>query len=264
MASPFPGMDPFIEAQEWDDFHPRLIDEISDALVPQVRPRYVVRIERRIYVEHHADGQGAFIRPDVAVLEREGAPSRPGRVATAPRVTVAPVMVPLPIPEPRREVFLSLRRRDTMELVTTIEALSPTNKRRASDGQAEYLAKREAVLLSGAHLVELDLLRGGERLPTVEPVPTGDYYAFVSRRHQRPMAEVYAWSLRQPLPPIPVPLAGGDPDVYLDLQAVFNAVYDRAGYDYSLDHGRPVVPLLSEADATWAQEVLAAAGSSRG
>lgn len=52
MPSPFPGMDPFIEAQEWTDFHSRFINVLSDQLTPGLRPRFTTRIERRVYVEH--------------------------------------------------------------------------------------------------------------------------------------------------------------------------------------------------------------------
>jgi hypothetical protein len=145
-------------------------------------------------------------------------------------------------------------------VVTIVEVLSPTNKRPGGDGRDAYLQKREEVLLSPAHLVELDLLRGGERLPALKPLPPGDYYAFVSRQRDRPMAAVYAWSLRSPLPAIPVPLAGDDRDVIPDLQSVFTDVYDRAGYDYTLDYERAVEPTLSEDDATWARERLSEVG----
>jgi hypothetical protein len=177
--------------------------------------------------------------------------------------------------ERQREVFLTLRSRESMEVVTVIEVLSPGNKRKGSDGREEYLRKRDTVLLSAAHLVEFDLLRGGERLPIREAMPPGDYYAFVCRQRHRPQAAVeppprhksgacggtlldavYAWSLRQPLPSVPVPLAGNDPDTVIDLQIVCGTVYDRAGYDYSLGYHRPVEPPLSEADAAWVKERL--------
>ena len=57
-------------------------------------------------------------------------------------------------------------------------------------------------------------------------------------------------------PPVPVPLSGADPDVVLDLQAMLTTVYDRAGYDYSLDYRRALMPPLSEADQVWAQQLL--------
>lgn len=153
--------------------------------------------------------------------------------------------------------YLTVRYRETREVVTVIEFLSPTNK--SPDGRNEYLRKREEVLQSPAHLVELDLLRGGERLPTVELLPPGDYYAFVSRVPHRPKAAVYAWPLSHPLPAIPVPLAGEDPDVWLNLQLAFTTVYERAAYAYSLDYRQPLEPPLNETDAAWVRQVVQAA-----
>lgn len=258
MSSPFPGMDPFIEGQKWEDFHHEIISVVRESLVPRVRPRYEVSVEERVYVERQTNGRRGLIIPDVTMLELEGkeAPAQEAGAAV-PTVTVAPVVLTLPMPERKREAFLIIRERETMEVVTVIEVLSPDNKRPGADGRREYLRKRETVLESDAHLIELDLLRGGERLPTVEPLPPADYYAFVSRAHRRPKVEVYPWTLRQPLPTIPVPLAEGDPDVALELQSVFTTVYDRAGYDYSLDYRRPIEPPLNDADAAWAQQVLA-------
>ena len=109
-------------------------------------------------------------------------------------------VVTLPMTEPIEIPYLIIRRRDNEETVTVIELLSPTNKS-SRDGRAEYLAQRNLLLRGRAHLVELDLLRGGERLPTVEPHPAGDYFAFVSRVERRPQAEVYSWTLAHPLPP---------------------------------------------------------------
>ncbi len=251
MPSPFPGMDPFIEGQDWEDFHVRYIVGLTDALTPRVRPRYVVRAERRIYLEHRLGPEGERIRPDLAILRsQENAAAQPTPARTQ-ATALTPVLLHLPMPEERRETFLTIRRRETLEVVTVLEVLSPTNKRRRSDGRREYLAKREAVLQSATHLVELDLLRAGERLPTLEPLPADDYYAFVSRGTRRPQTEAYAWKLKDRLPSIPIPLGGGDPDVSLDLQSVFDAVYDSAGYDYSLDYARPLEPPLNDCETEW-------------
>jgi hypothetical protein len=250
-------MDPFIESQVWGDFHHHFIGELHNSLVPRVRPRYVVRVEKRVYLEHEPDEQPDFIRPDVTALESEGmrSPSEVG-AATAITATASPVVLTLPMPERKREAFLTISERETMEMVTIIEVLSPGNKRPGSDGRREYLSKREVALQSATHLVELDLLRRGERLLTIEPLPSADYYAFVCRGERRPRAEVYAWTLRHPLPSIPVPLAGNEPDVVLNLQAIFNTVYDRAGYDYSLDYRSPIEPPLEGEDLDRAQQLL--------
>jgi hypothetical protein len=162
------------------------------------------------------------------------------------------------MPEQRRETRVVLRDRETMDVVTVLETLSPANKRSGGDGRREYLRKREEILESRTHLVELDLLRGGERLPTVGPLPPGDYYAIVSRAERRPRAQLYGWTLRQQLPPIPVPLKQGDPDAILELQEVFTIVYDRARYDLSLDYTAGLAPPLDDAAAAWVGERLSA------
>src|SRR5438093_4225285 len=164
MPSVFPGMDPFIEGDEWDDFHSRLITGISDALVPSLRPDYLVRTERRVYVEHPFDNP-ELIRPDLTVVRPPGRRSpRRGTMASATAV-LEPVECTLPAPIEVREKYLVIRKLRSSEVVTVIEVLSPSNKRAGSEGREEYLAKRDEVLQSRTNLVELDLLRGGARLP---------------------------------------------------------------------------------------------------
>jgi hypothetical protein len=116
---------------------------------------------------------------------------------------------------------------------------------------------RSGRIFGNTHLVELDLLRGGERLPTVGSLPAGDYYAIVSRSYRRPRAEVYPWTFRHRLPSIPVPLDKGELDVLINLQDVFDTVYDRARYDLSIDYSQPLSLPLSDQDAKWAREFLA-------
>ena len=113
--------------------------------------------------------------------------------------------------------FVEIRDRQGRDLVTVIELLSPTNKRPGPDRE-QYLAKRRQLLASGVHLVEIDLLRGHPRLP-LDDLPPCDYYVMVSRAEERPQAGLWPLGLRDPLPPIPVPLRAADPDASLDLQA---------------------------------------------
>ena len=252
MSSPFPGMDPFIESQLWRDFHNSLIGEIRVALTQQVRPRYVVSIEEDVYIAKEDGTPLRVIVADVAVRAGDGWRGfSEGNLA----VETEPTIVTLPMLEREEVPYLVIRRRDNSETVTVIEVLSPTNKS-SRDGRPEYLVKRNNLLRSRVHLVELDLLRGGERLPTIEDHPRGDYFAFVSRAAQRPQAEVYGWSLEQPLPEVPIPLDVGDLDVKLNLQDVFTTTYDRAGYDYSLDYARPVQPALTAVRTAWMREIL--------
>lgn len=156
---------------------------------------------------------------------------------------------------PYRQHFLTISPGDSQQVITVIELLSPWNKSK-SGGHKDYLSKRQNVLATMSHLVELDLLRGGLRLPTMEPLPTGDYYAFVCRIQQRPKADVYSWTIRDPLPEVPIPLAEGDADAIIDLQSIFERTYDRAGYDYALKYDRAVDPPLNDNDSDWVRNLL--------
>lgn len=254
MGSPFPGMDPFVEGQLWRDFHTAFLSQLREALVPSLRPAYVALLEERVYVEHTPDERSLV--PDLMVARTTAAQS----VGPGAALVAAPVPVPLAMPEEIRERFLEVRHRDTRELVTVVEVLSPTNKRAGSEGRREYLRKRDLVLRSRVHLVELDFLRGGERLPTARQLPPAQYYVVVSRENTRPMADVWPIQLTQSLPAIPVPLHPDDGDVPVDLQTLFQSVYERAGYDYALDYTAPIIPALSAEDEDWCRRLLTQRG----
>ena len=86
-ASPFPGMDPYLEHPElWPDVHNRLIAAIGDHLGPLLAPRYVARIEERTYVVEPGELELLYLgRPDVTVRDAGGAPPEAGaRSGTAP------------------------------------------------------------------------------------------------------------------------------------------------------------------------------------
>lgn len=250
MPSPFPGMDPYVEAQLWPGFHTQMIAGLQARLVPLLRPSYLAMIEERVYIETAPESLPRTFCPDVRVTR---APT-PGGALTV----VTPVQVPLPEPERLREPFLEIRRRDGREVVTVLEVLSPSNKRAGSTGRREYLSKRQAVLESRAHLVELDLLRGGERLPMAVPLPAGDYCVIVSRAERRPIADVWPFTLKHRLPVIPLPLGEDDADVQIDLQDLCQSVYDNAGLDYSLDYSQPLNPFPTPEVMNWIEELLRA------
>ena len=231
MPSPFPGMDPYLEAPAgWQEFHHNFMTGIQEALVPLVRPCYVVRIERYVYLQEVPGEVVRIFRPDIAIVEEEKSPFVSTQTQTA---TITAIPLALPLIEEVRHFSIEIRELATQRVVTVIEMLSPFNKR-AGEGRDEYIDRRNTVLRSNAHLIEIDLLRAGERVPMTKPLPPEDYHVIVSRLQQRPIAGVYSWTIRQPLPTVSVPLAGDDPDVPLNLQTVLTLVYDRAGYDYTL------------------------------
>lgn len=164
-----------------------------------------------------------LIRPDLSIThdanERAASNERSGIA------TLEPVTVPLVILEEPRETYIELLHRPERNLVAVLELLSPSNK--TEPGRSVYLARRNSLLHQSVHLVELDLLLGGLRPPFAKPLRHGDYFAMVSRGDHRPNCAVYAWSLRQPLPPIPIPLKAPDPDIWLNLDAVFATARSR-------------------------------------
>ena len=180
MPSPFPGMDPYIEAPEvWSDFHGRLAEEISAALNEVLQPQYVARLTPRVSYEIVEIGESRSIRPDVGVWQSPSPSSEPqGGVAL---VAAAPVESAVAMELPLRLYTVEVCETDSMRLVTAIEVLSPVNKRRSHEAYHEYLRKRRELLRSDAHLVEIDLLRGGDRPPLERPVPVAPYYVTVSR-----------------------------------------------------------------------------------
>ena len=154
------------------------------------------------------------------------------------------------------EARLEVVDREQRRVVTVIEILSPTNKVADSRGRASYLEKRQEVMTSASHLVEIDLLRAGVPLHTRETLPRTDYCVHASRTDLRPKGLVWPITLQQRLPVILIPLRIEDPEVPLDLQAVLNTAYERAAYDLAIDYGRETVPPLTVDQRRWADELL--------
>jgi hypothetical protein len=253
MPSPFPGMNPYLERDAaWDDFHNRFIVRAADAVAAQVDPRYIVRIEDQIYLhEKAAKRRRRLGRGDV--VAKGGRSPGPTSAAVATLAPVAaPVRVVLPEVEEERKPFIQIRDRDLQQVVTVLELLSPTNKKPGGK-RRQYLHKRNVILNSSVHLVEIDLFRSGERMPGAE----GDftYSVLVSRAADRPEAGLWPVKLRERLPVVPVPLNPGDADARLDMQEILNIVYDAARYATYLYEARPNPPLSAE-DAAWAEGLL--------
>ena len=188
-------------------------------------------------------------RADLAEGPIGGAGAVAGRIG----LVEAPTTVGLPDVDLERLASIKVRDRQGRELVTAVELLSPSNKRRGPD-RSQYLAKRRQLLAGSAHLVEIDLLRGGEPMPA-EGRPDCDYSATVSRAEDRPRAGFWPIQLRDPLPTISAPVRLGEPDARLDLQALLTRTYDGAGYRHYIYESDPDPPLGSTAD-TWARAIL--------
>jgi Protein of unknown function (DUF4058) len=249
MPSPFPGMDPYLEhVERWSAVHNRLIVAIADELVDHLSQRYRVEIEKRTYFS--VDDESVLVGiPDVAVVTSRGQAS-PTNTTTIAR-SVQPQQVQMPIAEEVNERYLEIREVATGTVVTVIEILSPKNKR-SGEGRIAYERKRNQVLASATHLVEIDLLRGSKGFPIVGG-KLGDYHILISRSHQRPMADLYAFSLRESMPSVPIPLLQGEEEPILELQKLLNYVYDRGRYQLAIAYTHPPQPPLSAEDADWAK-----------
>jgi Protein of unknown function (DUF4058) len=245
MPSPFPGMNPYLEAIG-HDFHERLLPAAATYLVPQIRPRYIVLIDENVYLHDIPQEERRLIgRPDLSVIKSEWATMG----GAAAGVLEAPTQVLLPEQDVESVSYLKVLDRESREVVTVIEMLSPTNKR-PGDHRAQYLAKRSAVRQSEAHLVEIDLVRGGQPMPA-EGRPKCTYSVLVSRADRRPHADFWPFGLRDPFPPVPVPLKPGDGNAWLDLRSILDRVYDDSGYEDFIYQRDPEPPLTGDDDA-WA------------
>lgn len=251
MPSPFPGMNPYLEQSlVWHDFHERAIPLMADMLAAQLDPAFVVKIDEQIYLQElPADSRRLIGRGDVTIPRNPAAESASGSTATL----AAPFEGRLPGVDEERQSFLEIRDRASWKVVTVIELLSPTNKNPGPDRE-QYLAKRLRLLNSWVHFVEIDLLRGGPRMP-VENLPACDYCVLVSRWEQRPRTGLWPIRLREVLPTIPIPLTAPAADVQLDLQQALHRLYDAARYVNWIYTAEPEPPLSCQ-DADWARLLL--------
>jgi hypothetical protein len=257
MADPFPGIDPYVEASGyWEDFHLSFLPYCRDTLNDLLPAPYEARLGEHLHLMERAGRQAQEIHPDVSMTKGDRRSSRgtARRAALGGTLTLEPVTIPLPSPITEvRDVWIEIRRRPKRIPVAVIELLSPTNK--TGDGFWEYKSKRRSLIRQRVHLVEFDFLLGGRRLPMGRPLPPGDYYALVSRAERRPDCEVYAWAIRDPLPTIPIPLLAPDPDVVLDLGALFATAYKRGHYAGSIDYTTPLVIVKKPEDRAWAEQI---------
>ena len=251
-------MDPHVERpQIWPDFHDSLITFIRGALQPLLRPKYAALTQDRLYI---VESDRARI-PDVAVVGSSGTHNR-AATAVLEVESDTPAVFELVEEVIRQPLVHVVETSAGNRLVTAIEVLSPDNKQ-PGEGRTSYLERRAEYRKGGASLVEIDLLRAGQ--PTVRvskeklaSLPAWRYLVAVTRV-QPSQEEVYHFPLEHRLPRIKVPLANGDPDVVLDLQATFARAWDEGPYPELLHYdGAPYGPITDD-EVKWCRERIAAA-----
>ena len=277
MPSPFPGMDPYLESPDiWPDFHDHLASRLSVELNQTLPRPYYALLETRAELGIVADRRTRRrIVPDVVVVGGRMVSRTPTVGASAlleNRREDVTESVEIEIQStPFRHRFVEIRDPSHgHKLITLIEIMSPSNKRQGPDRDA-YEEKRQEILDSDASLIEIDLLRAGTRaiespkLEEVVPDQAGEspsYFVLVNRGWRRTdrgtTYQVFGVRLQALLPCIPVPLTQDEVEPVIDLQYVFNQVYDGGPYSRgAVDYTEPPPdPPLHEQDAAWALSLI--------
>jgi hypothetical protein len=261
-------MDPYLESPDWfPGLHDSLIILMKGTLQRSLPESYYAESSQRVWLEYTR----RHVEPDVEVVQSGPRPRkqrRGGSLALLPESQVAgPLVVTVETIEhgPFKESFLQVRQRrgKEIQIVTSIEVLSPSNKKKGHPARVKFLAKQRETLESETHLVEIDLLRGGTHTLAVPrnlveaKAGAFDYLVSIHRSDRSQEYLVHPISLPQRLPEIAIPLLPGDPDVPLDLQDVFNRSYEFGPYHREIEYGKdPIIPRLKPEQAEWAKNVL--------
>jgi hypothetical protein len=247
MPSPFPGMD-LEDPAFWSGFSQAFVAHLCAALPRALPPDYVASAAERTWCVQEDEDDGAA--PDHIIEPNEGRPT----VGTPPTCvgTLAPLVA-------RSQHFVSIVNRSQNRVVTAIEVFHPWNKERGPDRVA-YRYTRADYFTTRTNLVEIDLLRAGDRVPFGKPKPPdADFYALVSRANMYPKAHVWAFTVRDELPVLPIPLKPADGEIALSLRERLDRTYDDGGYANRIDYAAPPAYPLRKPDAERATGHLRAA-----
>ncbi len=221
MASPFPGMDPFLENEKlWPSFQHHLISCLYQTVLPGLVDRYRARVGQRRYTTEQA-------------------------------------LFTSVVRENHEEEYIEIRQRGDGRLITLIEVVSPTNKT-TPEGRQAYLAKRDEVRSVRSNIVEIDLVLQGDPMLeyTRDDLPEWDYAVTVTRATQPERHEIYTSTLQKRLPRFRLPLASDDRDTVLDLQATFSRCYDQGDFGDAVDYRSEPMTKIEDEDRDWIRGFL--------
>ena len=144
-------MDPFLEVPPyWSDFSPAFLSAIRNQLLSILLPRYDVRLEEYLLLEHD-ELPPHHVKPDVVLSANEKSELRGLQMLLGNR-TVSMLEAAYPDFDPVTQRRLVLTHRASGKVVTVMELLSPINKTRGKDGLDAYERKREELLTTSCHL----------------------------------------------------------------------------------------------------------------
>jgi Protein of unknown function (DUF4058) len=254
MPSPFPGMDPYLEDPFfWHQVHSRLIVALANDLGRRLRPKYYAAIETRTYLEDGAESIFVGIPDTIVFSGKQAATAQNTATLTMP--TVMPQKVRLIEPIEVKERYLEIRKVGSHEVVAAIEVLSPKNK--IGEGRRIYLRKRQTILESASHFVEIDLLRVSQPMPLEGMTGKTDYRILVSAAGERPEADLYGFNLPDAIPIFLLPLHIEDSPISVDLGLLLQIVYEEGCFDLQIDYRQSVPePSLTTKNSEWVKKVL--------
>jgi hypothetical protein len=249
-------MDPYLENPAfWSGFHTRYVGALAGALVRALPKGYIADVEQYFWLEHEDDERVPFAVPD-AFVATGGKGTGGGTTVLKPTEPRTEVSLPK-LPKRKGRKYVKIVDQPGNRAVTVIEVLSPANKEPGDDRDA-YLFKRGEYLAAGTNLVEIDLLRGGDRMPFGKPKPPdADFYCLVCRANRLPKGHVWTFTVRDEMPVLPIPLKPADGEIALSLRECLDRTYDDGGYANRIDYAAPPAYPLREPDAKWARELLA-------
>ncbi len=248
-------MDPWLEGHVWPDVHNSLAYLFKKQIAPQVVPKYMVRVSTYTVEDSRPEEEVGIMYPDVEILRQRDHPvsswlSEPAAhygLLTPSSLTIPAIEVHIP--------GVEIRDTENNRLITAIEILSPVNKR--TPGIEPYREKRAKLRQDGVHLLEIDLIRRGVRPFNHSSIPSLSHYLVMLSRGNRSQTEVWAMTVRNPLPTVPVPLKSPDQDVRLDIGAAFNDLYEESFYGLSLRYEKdPPPPSFPDEETKWLRAQL--------
>jgi hypothetical protein len=252
-------MDPFLEGYRFHDFHNSMIFTCKRLLAPQLVPRYVPSIESYTVLDNNDGSTGIDIMyPDLGVfIGKDDKVEEPSAVYEKKLKFTPPTMkVDAEEEFGLRIPYLEIRDKGNHKLVTVIELLSPINKRAA--GRAAYREKCGKLHAAGVHLLEIDLLRRGERAFRNRALKNAHYGVRLFRGNGTDV-DIWTIDIKDKLPVLPVPLQEGDDDAILDLGMAFDLVYTESLYDRIIEYDEtPPPPDFTKREKEWLQSRIAA------
>lgn len=221
-TGPFPGrMDPFAEQPRYfQQLHAGMIGVLlGEIRRPLLEMGYIVGREASLQIAEKRE-------PDVYVSQQAGQAKPAGTTWDYDRAAEAVQAEPGVVltMEPPEVEAVQVRSRDTGQLVTVLEFISPRNKQ-GHDEMRDYRRRRDRLLAKNINLVEIDLTRSIKRLVDDRLVEQYAYHMAVFLPGRSP--RFIGMEFEEPFKRLALPLR--EEVLPVDLQQVYEAAYREGG-----------------------------------